>query len=65
MVLIRFCAMDRDDHPDRRRKRFDPLARPFEWYRLPLAIKLAVLQLWRKEQDAAPPTQPSRDPKDR
>ena len=49
--------MDRDDTPDRRRKRFDPLARPFEWYKLPLAIKLAFMQLWRREQE--PPTQPS------
>jgi hypothetical protein len=49
--------MDRDDTPDRRRKRFDPLARPFEWYKLPLAIKLAFMQLWRREQET--PTQPS------
>jgi len=55
--------MDRDDTRERPRKRFDPLARPFEWYRLPLAIKLAFLQLWRKEQDAAP-TQPGPRPKD-
>jgi hypothetical protein len=58
--------MDRDDTRERPRKRFDPLARPFEWYRLPLAIKLAFLQLWRKEQDTAP-TQPGprlKDPKD-
>jgi hypothetical protein len=34
------------------RKKFDPLARPFEWYRLPLTIKLAIIHLWRKEQDA-------------
>ncbi len=33
-------------------KKCDPLARPFEWYRLPLAIKLAFIHLWRKEQDA-------------
>ncbi len=64
MTLIRFRAMDRDDPPQRRRKKFDPLARPFEWYRLPLAIKLAVLQLWRKEQDITPPTQPGPDLKD-
>ena len=51
---MRFRAMDRDDTPQRPRKRFDPLARPFEWYRLPLAIKLGVLQLWRKEQEAEP-----------
>jgi len=34
------------------REKFDPLARPFEWYRLPLAIKLAFMHLWRKEQAA-------------
>lgn len=58
--------MDRDDIPGRQRKRFDPLARPFEWYRLPLAIKLAFMQLWRREQEV--PTQPSaraQDLKDR
>ena len=54
--------MDRDDSPERRRKRFDPLARPFEWYKLPLAIKLAFMQLWRREHDS--PTQPSRRAKD-
>jgi hypothetical protein len=54
--------MDRDDTPDRRRKRFDPLARPFEWYKLPLAIKLAFMQLWRREQET--PTQPSARAKD-
>ena len=56
--------MDRDDTRERPRKRFDPLARPFEWYRLPLAIKLAFLQLWRKEQDTTP-TQPGPRLKDR
>ena len=58
--------MDRDDIPDRRRKRFDPLARPFEWYKLPLAIKLAFMQLWRREQEG--PTQRpvrTKDAKDR
>jgi hypothetical protein len=58
--------MDRDDTPDRQRKRFDPLARPFEWYKLPLAIKLAFMQLWRREQEG--PTQRSvrtKDVKDR
>jgi hypothetical protein len=56
--------MDGNETRDRRRKRFDPLARPFEWYRLPLAIKLAFMQLWRKEQDLAPPTQPGPRVKD-
>jgi hypothetical protein len=55
--------MDGNETPERRRKRFDPLARSFEWYRLPLAIKLAFMQLWRREQDAVP-TQPSARKKD-
>ena len=59
--------MDRNDTPSRRRKTFDPLARPFEWYRLPLAIKLAFMQLWRREQDARPtqPAERATDVKDR
>ena len=48
-----FLPMDSDPPPERPRKRFDPLARPFDWYRLPLAIKLAVIRLWRVEQDPA------------
>ena len=39
------------------RERFDPLARPLDWYRLPLAIKLAVINLWRVEQEQDPATQ--------
>jgi len=56
--------MDRNKTTESSRKRFDPLARPFEWYRLPLAIKLAFMQLWRREQDLAPPTQPGPRAKD-
>jgi hypothetical protein len=59
--------MEGNETQDRKRKRFDPLARPFEWYRLPLAIKLAFMQLWRREQETVP-TRPSgraKDSKDR
>jgi len=45
--------MDHDNKREQPRKRFDPFARPFDWYRLPLAIKLAVVNLWRVEQDPA------------
>ncbi len=58
--------MDRNKTTESSRKRFDPLARPFEWYRLPLAIKLAFMQLWRREQEG--PTQRpvrTKDAKDR
>jgi hypothetical protein len=36
--------------PERPRKNFNAYDRPLEWYRLPFAIKLAVLNLWRAEQ---------------
>jgi hypothetical protein len=41
--------------PERPRKNFNAYDRPIEWYRLPFAIKLAVLNLWRAEQAAPPP----------
>ena len=40
--------------PERPRKNFNAYDRPLEWYRLPFAIKLAVLNLWRAEQASAP-----------
>jgi hypothetical protein len=40
--------------PERRRKNFNAFDRPIEWYRLPFAIKLAVLNLWRAEQADSP-----------
>jgi hypothetical protein len=40
--------------PERPRKNFNAYDRPLEWYRLPFAIKLAVLNLWRAEQARAP-----------
>src|ERR1700730_4731213 len=40
--------------PERPRKNFNAYDRPIEWYRLPLAIKLAVLNLWRAEQADSP-----------
>ena len=36
--------------PERTRKNFNAYDRPIEWYRLPFAIKLAVLNLWRAER---------------
>ena len=36
--------------PEPPRKNFNAYDRPIEWYRLPFAIKLAVLNLWRAEQ---------------
>jgi hypothetical protein len=41
--------------PERPRKNFNAYDRPIEWYRLPFAIKLAVLNLWRAEQADPPP----------
>jgi hypothetical protein len=41
--------------PERPEKNFNAYDRPFEWYRLPFAIKLAVLNLWRAEQADPPP----------
>ena len=41
--------------PERPEKNFNAYDRPFEWYRLPFAIKLAVLNLWRAEQADLPP----------
>jgi len=41
--------------PERTRKNFNAYDRPIEWYRLPFAIKLAVLNLWRAEQADPPP----------
>lgn len=41
--------------PGRTRKNFNAYDRPIEWYRLPFAIKLAVLNLWRAEQADPPP----------
>jgi hypothetical protein len=41
--------------PERLRKNFNAYDRPIEWYRLPFAIKLAVLNLWRAEQTDPPP----------
>jgi hypothetical protein len=40
--------------PERPRKNFNAYDRPLEWYRLPFAIKLAVLNLWRAEQASDP-----------
>jgi hypothetical protein len=40
--------------PERPRKNFNAYDRPLEWYRLPFAIKLAVLNLWRAEQARDP-----------
>ena len=40
--------------PERPRKNFNAYDRPLEWYRLPFAIKLAVLNLWRAEQESDP-----------
>jgi hypothetical protein len=40
--------------PERHRKNFNAYDRPIEWYRLPFAIKLAVLNLWRAEQVESP-----------
>jgi hypothetical protein len=40
--------------PERSRKNFNAYDRPLEWYRLPFAIKLAVLNLWRAEQASDP-----------
>jgi hypothetical protein len=58
--------MDSDEKPERPRNRFDPFARPMDWYRIPLAIKLAVINLWRVEQDPAKPDpEPTRHLKDR
>jgi len=58
--------MDRAPPPERPRKRFDPFARPFDWYRLPHAIKLAVINLWRAEQAPSKPGhEPTKDLKDR
>jgi hypothetical protein len=58
--------MDRAPPPDKPRKKFDVLARPVDWYRLPLAIKLAIINLWRVEQDPAKPAdEPTRRPKSR
>ena len=55
-MRVMFPDMDSDnDKPGQLRKRFDPFARPFDWYRLPLAIKLAVISLWRVEQDPSKP----------
>jgi hypothetical protein len=42
-------------NPERPRKNFNAYDRPIEWYRLPFAIKLAVLNLWRAEQGDFPP----------
>ncbi len=52
--------------PSDRAREFDPFARPMDWYRLPLAIKLAVINLWRVEQDPAQPKdEPTSTSKDR
>jgi hypothetical protein len=58
--------MDPDPPRKQPRKRFDPFARPMDWYRLPMAIKLAVINLWRVEQSPQEPDEESTSvPKDR
>jgi hypothetical protein len=62
----RFTTMDRDEEPERPPNRFDPFARAIEWYRLPMAIKLAFVNLWRVDQDAAKPAhEPTKNLEDR